>query len=232
MATKAQLTNPTGEANAEGAVWRPASSRRLILDAAREKLRHQSFNELAMEAVATEAGVSRRTVYNQFADREEIYCASRLELFEKIHRVVADIQFDIDQPVEQMLNRFCKAGIAILLSPESFELRASRARDRRMFRWIEEQYAHRIDEPLRLKIEHFLLSLMLKGDIENTDPAPLADSLLSAINACVGDDSKVDLSLKQMSVFTPKEITSIYLKRLPLKDRDAAQPNPFEASAA
>lgn len=232
MATNAQLRNPAGEANAGGVACRSVSSRRLILDAARRKLRHESFNELAMEAVATEAGVCRRTVYNQFADREELYCASRLELFEKINRVIAEIKFDTGQPVEKMLNRFCKAGIAILLSPESFELRASRARDRRVFRWIEEQYAHRIDGPLRLKIEHFLLSLMLKGDIENTDPAPLADSLLSAINACVGDDSKVDLSLKQTSVFTPKEITSIYLKRLPLKGRDAVKPDPVEASAA
>lgn len=232
MATKGQLRNSTGEANAEGAAWRPSSSRRLILDAARRKLCHESFNELAMEAVATDAGVSRRTVYNQFADREELYRASRLELFEKIDRVMVGIKFDTDQPVEKMLKRFCKDGIAILLSPESFELRASRARDRRVFGWIQEQYTHRIDEPLRLKIEHFLLSLMLKGEIENTDPAPLAESLLSAINACVGDDSRADQNLKQTSAFTPDEIASIYLQRLPLKSRDSAEPNDIKASAA
>lgn len=232
MATKARLGNPTAEANAEGSAWRPASSRRLILDAARQKLRQESFNDFAMEAVAAEAGVSRRTVYNQFANREELYCASRLELFEKIDLAMTDIKFDTDQPVEKMLNLFCKSGIAILLSPESFELRASRARDRRAFPWIEEQYAHRIDEPLRLKIEHFLLSLMLKGEIENTDPTPLADSLLQAINACVGDDEKAASNLKQPPVFTPKEIAGIYLKRLPLKNREAGNIDPVTASAA
>ncbi len=222
MATKMKSMDPKLDVSAEGSAWRPASSRRLILDAARRKLRQQSFNEFAMEAVASEAGVSRRTVYNQFANREELYCASRLELFEKIDLAMVSIKFDTDQPVEKMLHRFCKAGIAILLSPESFELRASRARDRRAFRWIEEQYAHRIDEPLRLKIEHFLLSLMLKGDIENTDPEPLAESLLSAINACVGDDGKAEANLKQPPVFTPKEIADIYLNRLPLVSQEAA----------
>lgn len=218
MATRVKTRNPKIDVNAEGSAWRPASSRRLILDAARRKLRQQSFNEFAMEAVAAEAGVSRRTVYNQFANREELYCASRLELFEKIDVAMAEIKFDLDQPVKKMLHLFCRAGIAILLSPESFELRASRARDRRAFRWIEEQYDHRIDEPLRLKIEHFLQSLMLKGDIENTDPAPLADSLLLAINACVGDDGQAESNLKQPPVFTANEIADIYLKRLPLKN--------------
>jgi TetR/AcrR family transcriptional regulator of autoinduction and epiphytic fitness len=223
MVTRVQSKkDPKFDANAEGSAWRPASSRRLILDAARRKLRAESFNEFAMEAVAAEAGVSRRTVYNQFANREELYCASRLELFEKIDLALAEIRFDLDQPVEKMLRHFCKTGIAVLLSPESFELRASRARDRRAFRWIEEQYHHRIDEPLRLKIEHFLQSLMLKGDIENTDPAPLADSLLSAINACVGDDVDAESNLKQPPVFTPSEIAEIYIKRLPLVDRAPA----------
>lgn len=226
MATRAQTFKPKIDANGEGSAWRPASSRRLILDAARRQLRQESFKEFAMEAVATEAGVSRRTVYNQFANREELYCASRLELFETIDLAMAAVKFDVDQPVEKMLHRFCKAGIAILLSPESFELRASRARDRRAFRWIEEQYDHRIDEPLRLKIEHFLLSLMLKGEIEQTDPSPLAESLLSAINACVGDDGKAEANLKQPPVFTPKEIAEIYLKRLPLKGRQAAKADP------
>lgn len=232
MVTRAQSMNHKVDPNAEGSAWRPASSRRLILDAARRKLCNQSFNEFAMEAVATEAGVSRRTVYNQFANREELYCASRMQLFEKVDLALAEIKFDTDQPVEKMLHRFCEAGISILLSPESFELRASRARDRRAFRWIEEQYAHRIDEPLRLKIEHFLLSLMLKGDIEQTDPAPLAASLLSAINACVDDDSKAESNLKHPPVFTPKEIADIYLKRLPLHDRETAESDAVESSAA
>ncbi|MEP3225531.1 MAG: TetR/AcrR family transcriptional regulator [Parasphingorhabdus sp.] len=217
MATTVKRMKPESDPHGEGTAWRPASSRRLILDAARRKLREDSFKEFAMESVATEAGVSRRTVYNQFANREELYCASRLELFETIDQALSDIKFDVEQPVEKMLHRFCTAGIAILLSPESFELRASRARDRRSFPWIEEQYDHRIDEPLRLKIEHFLLSLMLKGDMEQTNPSPLADSLLSAINACVGDDGKAEANLKQPPVFSPSEIAEIYLKRLHLR---------------
>ncbi|WP_162558857.1 TetR/AcrR family transcriptional regulator [Sphingorhabdus sp. EL138] len=222
MVVRVKSTNEKTDANAEGSAWRPASSRRLILDAARRKLCDQSFSEFAMEVVAEEAGVSRRTVYNQFANREELYCASRLELFEKIDLALAEIQFDPDQPVEQMLHRFCELGIAILLSPESLELRASRARDRLSFQWIEEQYTHRIDDPLRLKIEHFLLNLMLKGDIEQTDPAPLAESLLSAVNACVGDDGNAESNLKQPPVFTPKEIADIFVKRLPLKNSEPA----------
>lgn len=201
-------------ADSEGTAWRPTSSRRTILNAARRLLCWQSYSEFVLADVATEAGLSRRTIYNQFANREELYCASRTELFEAVDAAIFKLTFDPKQPVNKVLNHFCRTGITILLSSESLELRASRARDYRAIRWIEEQYLHRIEEPLRLKTEHFLQGLMLKGKMDKADPAPLASSLLSALNACVGDSINATNGKKLRAVFTSKEITSVILQRL------------------
>jgi AcrR family transcriptional regulator len=51
---------------------RPASARRRILAAAREMLREDSLAQLKIERVAARAGLTRRSVYNQFDDRDAL----------------------------------------------------------------------------------------------------------------------------------------------------------------
>ena len=55
-------------------------TRRRILNAARELLRVQNYRSFSMEGVAGLSGLSRRTVYNLFADRDALYHASRADL--------------------------------------------------------------------------------------------------------------------------------------------------------
>jgi len=47
-------------------------SRHLILDAAETAFREASFTEISVEAIAQRAGLTRQTVYNLFASKEEI----------------------------------------------------------------------------------------------------------------------------------------------------------------
>lgn len=56
---------------------------RRILQLARQQLMSSGYSGLALEAIATELDVSRGTIYNHFASREEIVAALLLETSER-----------------------------------------------------------------------------------------------------------------------------------------------------
>src|SRR5687768_10011647 len=59
---------------------RPHRSRAAILAAARDLFRNRPSDSVSMEMIAMRAGVTRRTVYNQFVDSAELFRATREEL--------------------------------------------------------------------------------------------------------------------------------------------------------
>jgi AcrR family transcriptional regulator len=58
------------------------ATRELIAEAARRLFEQRGFDAVTVEDVAREAGVSRKTVFNYFASKEDLFY-SRLELFEE-----------------------------------------------------------------------------------------------------------------------------------------------------
>ncbi|MDB5709127.1 MAG: TetR/AcrR family transcriptional regulator [Sphingomonas bacterium] len=57
----------------EQALGRTARKRQMVLDAARELFLHQGFAGTSMDEVAARAGVSKQTVYKQFASKEALF---------------------------------------------------------------------------------------------------------------------------------------------------------------
>ena len=55
-------------------------TQRVILDSAVELLERASVNELSMRAIAKQAGISERTVFRYFANRDELLDAIALEV--------------------------------------------------------------------------------------------------------------------------------------------------------
>jgi TetR/AcrR family transcriptional regulator, mexJK operon transcriptional repressor len=54
-------------------IGRSARKRRAILDAATEAFLHKGYLGTSMDEIAAEAGVSKQTVYRQFADKEALF---------------------------------------------------------------------------------------------------------------------------------------------------------------
>src|ERR1700732_302166 len=62
---------PNGQ-NAAGSKARRGDSRSTIIDAAERLFLQRGFGSVSMDELAEEAGLARRTLYNQFSRKEEI----------------------------------------------------------------------------------------------------------------------------------------------------------------
>src|ERR1700751_2443773 len=66
--------------NAAGSQVRRGESRAAIIDAAERLFLERGFGWVTMDELAEAAGVARRTLYNQFASKEEIFRAMLLRV--------------------------------------------------------------------------------------------------------------------------------------------------------
>lgn len=97
------------------------AKRQAILQAAQTLFLRQGYDGSSMDAIATEAGVSKLTVYSHFNDKESLYIAAvkaRCEL------ELPSLIFDQspDEPVETLLRRIGTAFTELANSPESIAL--------------------------------------------------------------------------------------------------------------
>jgi AcrR family transcriptional regulator len=119
------------------------SSRARILAEARLMLREGSYLAFTMESLAQASGVSRQTLYNQFADRDALYRHSRRALLDAF---VDDLprQSDPAVPVESFIAR----ALSVLGRPEHVELSRSADVDGTACPWIALLYRTHVERPL------------------------------------------------------------------------------------
>lgn len=89
-----------------------------ILEAAEALFAEQGVETTSMDAISARAEVSKRTVYNHFATKDELFQAIMIRLFE---RQVDDevVVFSKDKPIADQLTRIAKSEVA-RLSSEGF----------------------------------------------------------------------------------------------------------------
>ncbi len=73
-----------------------------ILEAAKEIFVEQGFLATSMDAVAMKAGVSKRTVYNHFPSKEELFSSIILQLLSYTQEIMQQA-FDPNRPVRDQL---------------------------------------------------------------------------------------------------------------------------------
>jgi AcrR family transcriptional regulator len=192
---------------------RPSSARRRILAAAREMLCEESFAQLKIERVAGRAGLTRRTVYNQFEDRDALYRASRLELLQA---------FEFDLPAEvppareplASLELFFREALEVFVRPEHVELQASLLRDGGAMAWLARLYQLRVERPLRITLESWLLSDDNRHRLAPSDARSLAGDAVEMLKSATWRN--------QQPAFTCRELALVFLDRLRSKHDGAA----------
>lgn len=97
------------------------AKRQAILEAAQTLFLRQGYDGSSMDAIATEAGVSKLTVYSHFNDKESLYVAAiKAKCEHQLPRLIFD-QND-DAPMETVLERIGTAFVELINSPESIAL--------------------------------------------------------------------------------------------------------------
>ncbi|MFT7583158.1 MAG: TetR/AcrR family transcriptional regulator of autoinduction and epiphytic fitness [Myxococcota bacterium] len=96
---------------------RSAQKQAAILDAARDAFRAHGFQATTMDAVADQAGVSKRTVYNHFTSKELLFTA----VIDDLHaRIETDnpLTYAADEPLDTQLKRFAHRKLSRELEPD------------------------------------------------------------------------------------------------------------------
>lgn len=94
--------------------------RRAIVEAAIDEFQARGFDGTSMDKIADRAKVSKRTVYNHFPSKEELFQAIVNEL---LHRFKAmEHAYESDESLEKQLNRIGRKVLEVLCSEEFIKL--------------------------------------------------------------------------------------------------------------
>lgn len=95
--------------------------RKAILESAKNLFIRQGYAGTSMDAIASEAGVSKLTVYSHFTDKETLFSAAVVARCEQ-QMPTLFFPHSADLPVETVLLSIARAFQSLTNSPESLEL--------------------------------------------------------------------------------------------------------------
>ncbi|MBS0561023.1 MAG: TetR/AcrR family transcriptional regulator [Proteobacteria bacterium] len=169
--------NPT-EARTRGV--RRSGSREAIVEAAGRLFLGRGFGAVSMDELAEAAGVARRTLYNQFSSKEEIFR-------EMLGKVAAELEdrfppgLETQGDVEDVLRRI--AGIILDLHTNADYLGFLRmvVADSRQFPWIAEAFGA-VMEPQTRRLVSYLALMTALGILDCPDPELAAHQFMGMLN--------------------------------------------------
>jgi AcrR family transcriptional regulator len=154
------------------AVRRYQRKRAELLAGARAVFTREGYQGASMDAVAAEAGASKRTVYQYFADKEELFAATVLdtvdrgyEYFEPRIRALAETD-DVDGAIRQLAHD----TVVGLTNPELLKMRRLVVAEAERFPTIGREYYERSWVKTEALLAQALAALTERGLLDVPDP--------------------------------------------------------------
>ena len=155
-------------------------SREAIVDAAQRLFPERGFGAVSMDDLASAAGVARRTLYNQFASKEEIFR-------EMLHKVTDQLEdalppgIETQGDVEDVLRLIAQAILNLHERPGYLGFLRMVAADSRQFAWIGEAFAAVMD-PQTERLVRYLAHLTAMGILDCRNPTLAAHQFTGMLN--------------------------------------------------
>ncbi len=130
--------------NEAGAKPRRGGSREAIVEAAEHLFLERGFGAVSMDDLAEAAGVARRTLYNQFSSKEEIF----REMLQRVSRQLEDAfppGVETQGDVEEVLRLVARMILELHKNPEYLGFLRMVVADSRQFPWIAQEFATVMD---------------------------------------------------------------------------------------
>lgn len=159
-----------------------AEARTKILEAARAALVAGSFQSFSMEDVARRAGLTRRSVYNLFVDKNELYRVSRTELIHGLSESVIDT-IPPAMTIPDGLRFYLEGAYQLMSDPRNLEIIASIERDDDLQPWLALDYRRYIRTPLLRTCELYILTRTWQRRSESGKALAIAEQLLAIVDA-------------------------------------------------
>ena len=159
---------------------RRGESREAIVAAAERLFLERGFGSVSMDELAEAAGVARRTLYNQFASKEEIFREMLLNVSSQLEDAFppgVETQGDVEEVLRQI------ARVILHLHKQSEYLGFLRmvVADSRQFPWIAKEFAAVMD-PQTDRLTRYLAHLTDMGILNCRNPTLAAHQFMGIIN--------------------------------------------------
>ncbi|HMD60579.1 MAG TPA: TetR/AcrR family transcriptional regulator [Opitutaceae bacterium] len=155
-------------------------SREAIVEAATRLFLEHGFGSVSMDELAEAAGLARRTLYNQFASKEEIFREMLLRVSGQLeHAFPPGIETQGD--VEEVLHLVARMILELHRQPEYLGFLRMVVADSRQFPWIAEEFAAVMD-PLSARLARYLAHLTAMEVLECNNPILAAHQFMGILN--------------------------------------------------
>jgi TetR/AcrR family transcriptional regulator, regulator of autoinduction and epiphytic fitness len=155
-------------------------SREAIVEAAERLFLERGFGSVTMDELAEAAGVARRTLYNQFASKEEIFRAMLLRVSGQLEDAFPP-GIETRGDVEDVLRLVARMILGLHKNPEYLGFLRMVVADSRQFPWIAEEFAT-VMEPQTERVVRYLAHLTAMGILDCRNPVLAAHQFMGMLN--------------------------------------------------
>lgn len=155
-------------------------SREAIVDAAERLFLERGFGSVSMDELAEAAGLARRTLYNQFASKEEIFREMLLKVSGQLEDAFPP-GVETQGDVEDVLRQVARMILGLHRNPEFLGFLRMVVADSRQFPWIAEEFAA-VMEPQAERLVRYLAHLTAMGILDCRDPMLAAHQFMGMLN--------------------------------------------------
>jgi AcrR family transcriptional regulator len=159
---------------------RRRESREAIVEAAQRLFLERGFGAVSMDELAEAAGVARRTLYNQFSSKEEIF----REMLLRVSRQLEDAfppGIETQGDIEHVLRLVARVILELHKNREYLGFLRMVVDDSRQFPWIAEEFAAVMD-PQTERLTRLLAQSTAMGILDCRNPTLAAHQFMGMLN--------------------------------------------------
>jgi len=170
-------------ANKVSAKAQRGGSREAIVDAAERLFLEHGFGAVSMDDLAEAAGVARRTLYNQFGSKEEIFREMLLRVSGQLERAFPP-GIETQGDVEDVLRVIARMILKLHEHPGYLGFLRMVVADARQFPWIADEFAA-VMNPQTERFARYLDHLTAVGVLNCRDSTLAAHQFMGVLNEFV-----------------------------------------------
>ncbi len=159
---------------------RRGGSREAIVEAAERLFLKRGFGSVSMDELAEAAGVARRTLYNQFSSKEEIFRDMLSNLSGQLEKAFPP-GVETRGDAEDVLRLVARMILELHKQPEYLGFLRMVVADSRQFPWIAEEFATVMD-PQTERLVRYLAHLTAMGILDCRNPMLAAHQFMGMLN--------------------------------------------------
>ena len=155
-------------------------SREAIVEAASRLFLERGFGSVSMDDLAEAAGLARRTLYNQFTSKEEVFREMLLRVSRHLENAFPP-GIETQGDVEEVLRLVARMILELHRRPEYLGFLRMVVADSRQFPWIAEEFAAVMD-PQTERLARYLAHLTAMGVLNCRNPMLAAHQFMGVLN--------------------------------------------------